>query len=48
MRPTFYFNIKKYDCAGSISRAHKESKTRAIELLETSGDSATTWVWKGS
>lgn len=30
---------------GSISRAHKESKIRAIELLETTGNLATTWVW---
>lgn len=29
----------------SISRATKKSKSQAIELLETSGNSATTWVW---
>lgn len=29
----------------SNSRAIKKSKTQAIALLETAGNSATTWVW---
>lgn len=29
----------------STSRAVKKTKTEAILLLETSGNSATTWVW---
>jgi hypothetical protein len=29
----------------STSRAVKKSKAQAIELLETPGNSATTWVW---
>ncbi len=31
-----------------ISRASKTSKAKAIELLETSGNSAVTWVWNYS
>lgn len=30
---------------GSASRAEKKSKAQAIALLETYGNSATTWVW---
>jgi len=29
----------------SISRAAKKTKAQAIELLETKGNSAITWVW---
>lgn len=29
----------------SSTRAIKKSKAQAIELLETSGNSATTWIW---
>ncbi len=32
----------------SISRASKTSKLQAIALLETKGNSATTWVWNYS
>ena len=32
----------------SISRAAKTSKSQAIALLETTGNSATTWVWNYS
>lgn len=28
-----------------ISRVVKKSKTTAIQLLDTSGNSATTWIW---
>jgi len=29
----------------STSRADKKTKTEAIRLLETQGNSATTWIW---
>lgn len=29
----------------SVTRATKKSKEQAIELLETKGNTATTWVW---
>jgi hypothetical protein len=29
----------------SISRAEKKSKIQAISLLETIGNTATTWIW---
>jgi len=32
----------------SVSRASKTSKSQAISLLETKGNSATTWVWNYS
>ncbi|MBA82684.1 DUF3892 domain-containing protein [Leeuwenhoekiella sp.] len=32
----------------TISRASKKSKADAIKLLETSGNSAVTWVWNYS
>ena len=32
----------------SISRANKQSKEQAITLLESSGNTATTWVWNYS
>jgi hypothetical protein len=32
----------------SVSRASKTSKSQAIALLETKGNSATTWVWNYS
>ena len=33
---------------GTATRANKTSKAQAISLLETSGNSATTWVWNYS
>jgi hypothetical protein len=30
---------------GSTSRAEKKSKVQAVAILETYGNSATTWVW---
>lgn len=32
----------------SVSRATKKSKAQAIALLETVGNSATTWIWSYS
>lgn len=29
----------------STSRAHKKTKAEAISLLQTSGNTATTWIW---
>jgi hypothetical protein len=29
----------------STSRANKTTKSQAIALLETTGNSATTWIW---